>query len=82
MSKNRVGKYVKQTWTKSKFVKTEVMWVGHRRTELEMRLDGKKLKQRDSFVNLGGAICGDGNVNNEIRRRITAGQTVGGNSKG
>ena len=27
--------------------KTEVMWVGHRRKELKIHLDGKKLKQRD-----------------------------------
>ena len=36
--------------------KTEVMWVGYRRKEL----DAKKLKQRDTFVYLGGAICGVG----------------------
>ena len=32
------------------------MWVGPRRKELEIHVDGKKLKQRDSFVSLGEAI--------------------------
>ena len=27
---------------------------------LDIRLDGKKLNQRNSFVYLGGAVCGDG----------------------
>ena len=52
--------------------KTEVMWVGPRRKELDIHLDGKKLKRRDSFVYLGGAICGDGNSDTEISPRITA----------
>ena len=37
--------------------KTEVMWVGHRKIEQYIILDVEKLKQRDSFVYLGGAIC-------------------------
>ena len=41
--------------------------------ELEIHLDGKTRKQRDSFVYLGGAICGDGNPGTDVRRRITAG---------
>ena len=53
--------------------KTEVMWVGQRRKELEILLDGEKLKQTDSFVYLGGAIFEDGKSDPEIRRRITAG---------
>ena len=51
---DRMERYVQQTWTGSKF---GVMWVGHRRN----KLDGKKLEQRDNFVDLGGAICGVGN---------------------
>ena len=53
--------------------KTAVVWVGPGRTELEIHLDGKKVKPRDSFVHQVGAICEDGNSNTEIRRRMTAG---------
>ena len=40
--------------------KTEVFLIGHQREELDIELEGKKLTQRDSFVYLGGAVCGDG----------------------
>ena len=40
--------------------KTEVLHIGHQREELEIELEGKKLTQGDSFVYLGGAVCGDG----------------------
>ena len=40
--------------------KTEVLHIGHQREELDMKLEGKKLTQEDSFVYLGGAVCGDG----------------------
>ena len=40
--------------------------------DLDIKLDGKKLKQRDSFVYLGGTVCGDGDTETEIRRRIQA----------
>ena len=33
----------------------------------------KKLTQRDSFVYLGGAVCGDGKTEREVRRRVQAG---------
>ena len=39
---------------------------------LNIRLDGKKLNQRDSFVYLDEAVCGDDNTNTAIRRRIQA----------
>ena len=32
--------------------KTEVMWVGQQREELNIRLDGKEIKQVDGFVYL------------------------------
>ena len=32
--------------------KTEVVWVGHQREELNIRLDGKKIKQLDGFFTL------------------------------
>ena len=56
-----------QTWTESKM---EVLWVGQQKKDLDIRLDGKKLNQRDSFVYMGGALCGDGGMEKEIRRRI------------
>ena len=40
--------------------KTEVLHIGHQREELDIELEGKKLTQGDSFVYLGGAVCGDG----------------------
>ena len=55
--------------------KTEVLWVGQQR-DLDIRLDWKKLNQRDSFVHLGGAVCGDGDTETEIRRIIQAGASA------
>ena len=40
--------------------KTEVLHIGHQREELDIELEGKKLIQRDSFVYIGVAVCGDG----------------------
>ena len=53
--------------------KTEVLHIGHQREELDIELEGKKLTQRDSFVYLGGALCGDGKTEREVRRRVQAG---------
>ena len=53
--------------------KTEVLHIGHQREELDIELEGKKLTQRESFVYLGGAVCGDGNTEREVRRRAQAG---------
>ena len=53
--------------------KTEVLHTGHQREELDIELEGKKLTQRDSFVYLGGAVCGDGKTEREVRRRTQAG---------
>ena len=40
--------------------KTEVPHIGHQREELDIELEGKKLTQGNSFVYIGGAVCGDG----------------------
>ena len=40
--------------------KTEVMWVGHRREELNIKLDGKEIKEMDGFVYLGGMVTENG----------------------
>ena len=53
--------------------KTEVMWVGHQREELNIRLDGKEIKQLDGFVYLGGMVTEDGHSAAEVRRRTQAG---------
>ena len=53
--------------------KTEVLNIGHQREELDIELEGKILNQRDSFVYLGGAVCGDGKTEREVRRRVQAG---------
>ena len=53
--------------------KTEVMWGGHQREELNIRLDGKEIKQVDGFVYLGGMVTEDGHSAAEVRRRTQAG---------
>ena len=53
--------------------KTEVLHIGHQREELDIELEGDKLTQRDSFGYLGGAVCGDGKLEKEVRRRVQAG---------
>ena len=53
--------------------KTEVLHIGLQREELDIELEGKKLTQGDSFVYLGGAVCGDGKTEKEVRRRVQAG---------
>ena len=52
--------------------KTEVMWVGHQREELNIRLDGKEIKQVDCFVYLGGMVMEDGHPEAEVRHRTQA----------
>ena len=66
---------MRQTWTESK--SREDRGALGRATEktLDIRLDGKKLN-RDSFVYLGGAVCGDGSTEMEIHRRVQAGASV------
>ena len=53
--------------------KTEVLHIGLQREDLDIELEGKKLTQGDSFVYLGGAVCGDGKTEIEVRRRVQAG---------
>ena len=49
-------------------MKTQVLWVGQQNKYLNIRLEGKKLRQQYSFVYLGGAVCGDGGTETEIRK--------------
>ena len=54
--------------------KTEVvLHIGYQREELDIELEGNKLTQRDSFMYLGGAVCGDWKTEREVRRRVQAG---------
>ena len=53
--------------------KTELMWVGHQREELNIRLGGTEIKQVDGFVYIGGMIMEDGHSEVEVRCRIQAG---------
>ena len=53
--------------------KTDVMWVGHKREVLNIRLDGKVIKQVDGFVYLGGMVTEDGHSMAEVRRWTQAG---------
>ena len=46
-----------------------MLHIGHQREELDIELEGKKLTQGDSFVYLGGAMCGDRNTEREVCRR-------------
>ena len=61
---------------------TELLHIGHHMEEMDIELEGKKLTQGDSFVYLGGAVCGDGKTEREVRRRAHAGanewRAVGG----
>ena len=56
--------------------KTEVLHIGHQREELDIELEWKKLTQEDSFVYLGGAVCGDRKTEREVRRRAQAGENA------
>ena len=40
--------------------KQELLWVGHKREELNTRLGGKEIKQMGGFVYLGGMVTEDG----------------------
>ena len=62
--------------------KTEVMWVGKQREELDIRLEGKDIKQIKHFRYLGGNIHENGRVDVEVRRRIQAGANTWRNVEG
>ena len=49
--------------------KTAVVWVGKQRVELNIRLEGKDIKQVKNVVYLGGNISDNGRVEVEVRRR-------------
>ena len=53
--------------------KTEVMWIGEQEVDLHVVVDGKTIKQVNSFVYLGDTVCEDGGSSKEIQRRVQAG---------
>ena len=62
--------------------KTEVMWVGKQREELNIRLEEKDIKQVNTVAFLGGNISENGRVDVEVRRRIQAGANAWRNVEG
>ena len=52
-----------------------MLHIGHQSEELDIELKGKKLadSQRNSFVYIGGTVCGDGKTEIEVRRIAQAG---------
>ncbi len=62
--------------------KTDVMSVGKQREELNIRLEGKDIKQVKNFVYLGRNISENGRVDVEVRRRIQAGANARRHVKG
>ena len=65
-----------QTWTESKSREDGGALGRAAEKDLDIRLDGKKLNQRDSFEYLGGAVCQDSGTEMEICRRIQAGTSA------
>ena len=53
--------------------KTEVMRICEQEVGLHVVIDGKTIKQVNSFVHLGGTVCEDGGSSKEIQRRVEAG---------
>ena len=53
--------------------KTEVLSIGAHREELNIKLEGRTIRQNNSFIYLGGAVSSDGRSGTEVRRRVQAG---------
>ena len=73
---------IKKRGLKMNLDKTEVMWVGKQREELNIRLEGKDIKQVNNCVHLSGNISENGRVDVEVRRRIQAGANAWRNIEG
>ena len=52
------------------------MWIGEQEVGLHVVVDGKTVKQVNSFVYLGGTVCEDGGSSKEIERRVQAGDAA------
>ena len=53
--------------------KTEVVSIGAHREELNIELEGRTIRQNNSFIYLGGAVSSDGRSETEVRSRVQAG---------
>ncbi len=53
--------------------KAEVLSIGAHREELNIKLEGRTIRQNNSFIYLGGAVSSDGRSETEVRRRVQAG---------
>ena len=53
--------------------KMEVLSIGAHREELNIKLEGRTIRQNNSFIYLGGAVSSDGRLETEVRRRVQAG---------
>ena len=53
--------------------KAEVMWICEQEEDLHIVVDGKTIKQVNSFVYLGGTVCEDGGNSKETQRKVQAG---------
>ena len=49
------------------------MWIGEQEVDLHVVVDGKTIKQVNSFLYLGDTVCEDGGSSKEIQRRVQAG---------
>ena len=53
--------------------KTEVLSIGAHREELNIKLEGRTIRQNNSIIYHGGAVSSDGRSETEVRRRVQAG---------
>ena len=53
--------------------KTEVLLIGAHREELNIKLEGRMIRQNNSFIYISGAVSSDGRLETEVRRRVQAG---------
>ena len=63
---------VKQHGLRVNLEKTEVLSIGAHREELNIKLEGRTIRQNNSFIYLGGAVSSDGRSETELRRRVQA----------
>ena len=53
--------------------KTGVLSIGAHREELNIKLEGRPIRQNNSLIYLGGAVSSDGRSETNVRRRVQAG---------
>ena len=58
--------------------KTEVLSIGAYREELNIKLEGRTIRQNSSFIYLGVAVSSDGRSETEVRRTRKLEQMHGG----